>query len=144
MEYKNHNQWNLEISIKILKSWRQFCFVADPQVTLYHETFYIVMIFTHIFIYLESKLNELPLILDMMPAEDLKLICKNFKVSYQSSKQKAVEALLKLSNSFKPIFGSKSANSVLLTKWVNMLPAHIMFVCKYAYVYLCVCKFGSF
>ena len=61
-------------------------------------------------------MNELPLILDLMPAEDLKLLCKNFKVSYQSSKQKAVEALMKHSSSFKPIFGSKSTGSILLTK----------------------------
>ena len=69
-----------------------------------------------IFISLESDLNELPLILDMMPAEGLKLLCKDFKVSYQSSKQKAAEALMKHSNSFKPIFGSKSTGSILLTK----------------------------
>ena len=65
---------------------------------------------------LEKNLNGLSLILDLMPAEDLKLLCKNFKVSYQSSKQKAVEALLKHSTSFKPIFGSKPTSSILLTK----------------------------
>ena len=85
------------------------------------------IIYTDCHLFLESQLNELPLILDMMPAEDMKLLCKDFKVSYQSSKQRAVEALMKHSNSFKPIFGSKPTSSILLTKCVPT-------VCCYAYL----------
>jgi len=70
---------------------------------------------------LESKLTELPKILDLLTIDSLKMLCKNLKVVYNSSKQKTVEALIKHSNSYRPIFGSKSAGSVVITKWVSFM-----------------------
>ncbi|XP_065888088.1 fanconi-associated nuclease 1-like [Dysidea avara] len=69
----------------------------------------------------ESKLTELPIILDLLTIDNLKMLCKNLKVVYNSSKRKTVEALIKHSNSYKPIFGSKSAGSVVFTKAKSQL-----------------------
>ena len=69
----------------------------------------------------ESKLTELPTILDLLTIDNLMALCKNLKNVYNSSKQKTVEALIKHSNSYRPIFGSKSAGSVVIKKWVSFM-----------------------
>ena len=56
------------------------------------------------------------MILDLLTIDNLKMLCKNLKVLYNSSKQKTVEALIKHSTSYKPIFGCKSAGSIVTSK----------------------------
>ena len=95
------------------------CIIQSLSFCVHFE--FLVWNFYNVVFTVESKLTDLPTILDLLTIDNLKMLCKNLKVIYNSSKQKTVEALIKHSNSYRPIFGSKSAGSVVITKWVSFM-----------------------
>ena len=116
MSCSHHYSKSGHIAVVVIDVKTSFNSSSSPQVFMHILNFMYSIVST-----VESKLTELPTILDLLTIDNLMALCKNLKNVYNSSKQKTVEALIKHSNSYRPIFGSKSAGSVVIKKWVSFM-----------------------